>query len=257
MKQYLFLLISTFLTVNAFSQLSKVNQSNFAEINGKVLDADTKLPLSFTNIGIISTNRGTVSNENGQYRLDATDINITDTVIFQYMGYKEYKVTVYDLKIDSIVYLHENVISISDFIVYGNELDAKAIVKKIIPNKEKNYRSTPLKSRMFIRDRYATTVLKLKIKSLKNSFDQLDDNTAKMIENSVPKEQLSYTDFYGDVFSNNDTKIDKDSCTKTSSIKIISLKDNQDYSEIETVFKNLFSNAKDDEYFSKSKFFNL
>jgi len=248
MKHFIFLTVFLSVYFTLFSQLDSTSRYAFSEIHGEVLDADTKLPLAFTNIGILSVNRGTVSNENGQYLLDISDIDILDTVSFHYIGYKAYKVSIADLLNDSLVLLQENIISISDFIVYGNEIDAKAIVEKIIPHKDKNYKPVPLKSRMFIRDRYATTVMKLKVKSLKNSFDQLDANTASMIERSVPKEQLSYTDFYGDVYSNNDNGIDKEKRTKMSAIKIISLKDNQDYSEIEKVFNNLFSNTKDDEY---------
>ncbi len=223
-------------------------KDSIAEINGKVLDANTNMPLPFTNIGVLSKGVGTVSNEDGQYLLNISGLKLSDTVSFHYIGYKAIEISINDLLNDSIVMLHGNIISINDFIVYGSEIDAKAIVKKVIENKEKNYKSTPQKSRMFVRDRYATDILTLKVKSIKNSFDQLDDNTAKMVEDGIPKHQLSYTDYYGDVYSFNTDDLEKKDRTKLSPIKIISLRDNEDYSDIETTFNPMFKDTKEKEY---------
>ena len=248
MKRYFFLLIIFFSYINVFAQSNTIHQNDFVEINGKVMDADTQLPLAFTNIGILSKNRGTVSNEEGMYLLNIIDLEMSDTVSFNYMGYKAVKISISDLMTDPIVLLSEDIISISDFVVYGNDIDAKAIVEKVLENKERNYKPSLQKSRMFIRNRYATDMQKLKVKSLKNTFDQLDENTARLIERSVPKKQLSYTDYYGDVYSTNNKDIDKDERIKLSPIKIISLKDNIDYSEIENTFESLFKDTKEDEY---------
>jgi len=248
MKRYLLLLLIIFSYINVFAQSNTIHQNDFEEIKGKVLDADTQLPLAFTNIGILSKNRGTVSNEEGKYLLNIIGLQLSDTVSFNYMGYKAVKISISDLVHAPVVQLSENVISISDFVVYGNDIDAKAIVKKVLENKERNYKPSLQKSRMFIRNRYATDMLKLKVKPLKNTFDQLDENTARLIERSVPKKQLSYTDYYGDVYSTNNKDIDKGERIKLSPIKIISLKDNVDYSEIENTFGNLFKDTKDDEY---------
>jgi len=244
-----FYFIILFLLISIGELLSQtIENDSITEINGKVLDASTNLPLPFTNIGVLMKNRGTVSNEDGQYLLNISDLDLSDTVSFQYIGYKSMKISLADLLRNPLILLREDIISINDFIVYGNEIDAKAIVKKVIENKAKNYRVTPLKSRMFVRNRYATDVISLRIKSLKNSFDELDKSTAKMVENSVPPHQLSYTDYYGDVYSNNVNDIDTKDRTKLSPIKIITLSDNEDYSELETTFNALFNDTDEKEY---------
>ncbi|MCK5847425.1 MAG: carboxypeptidase-like regulatory domain-containing protein [Bacteroidales bacterium] len=248
MNKFILIFISLFFVSIISSQISNIDSPERSEISGFVFDANTNKPLAFTNIGVISKNQGTVSNENGKYLLNISTLDIRDTVSFHFVGYKSYKCTIANLLMDSVVLMVNNIISISDFIVYGEDIDAKAIVKKILQNRSKNYKSNPLKSRMFIRNRYATDLIKLRIKPLKNSFDQLDDNTANMIERSVPAKQLSYTDFYGDIYSNNNSKVERKNRTKVSAIKIISLKDNDDYSEIENTFSSLFKDTKENEY---------
>jgi hypothetical protein len=247
MRPWILFFLFVFLVDEVSSQKLNIGNS-ITEVNGKVLDAETMLPLAFTNIAISSKNRGTVSNEDGQFLLNIAGLNLSDTVSFHYIGYKAKRIAISDLINNSVVLLQAYVISINDFIVYGNEIDAKAIVKKVIENKEKNYRVAPLKSRMFVRNRYATDISSLRIKSLKNSFDELDKSTAKMLENSVPKHQLSYTDYYGDVYSNNTDDIDKEDRTKLFPIKIISLRDNEDYTELETTFNALFNDTDEKEY---------
>ncbi len=248
MKALLFLLFTIVSIARMFAQSNNSPNNSYFEIDGIVLDEVTKTPLAFTNIGIMSSYRGTVSNENGQYLLYISDIDITDTVSFHYIGYKVKRITISDLLKDSVVLLQEDIVSISEFIVYGNDIDAKSIVEKVLPNREKNYKPSPQKLRVFIRNRYVTDIYKFKVTPLKNSFNQLDDNTARLIEKSVPKQELSFTDYYGDVYSNNDISVDYNKRTKLSPLKIISLKDNQDYSEIETTFEDLFNDTQEKEY---------
>ncbi len=249
--RFISLLVFSFLLVqNLYSQNLITNvDTNKTEIYGSVYDSISGLPLAFSNIGIVSKNRGTVSNENGGYVLNIMGLRMTDTVKIQYVGYKDKELTVEELLSNSTVLLKENIISIKDFIVYSDDVDIEQIVENVLINREKNYKFPTVKSKMFIRDRYATDIDKLKIKPLKNSFDVLDDSTAIMVEQSIPKVQLSYTDYLGYVYIKNNGEKEKDKeNVKLKPIKIISLRDKTDFSKINNTFSALFKNAKKNEY---------
>ena len=67
-------------------------------LKGKITDSNN-LALPFVNIGIPMKNTGTVSNENGEYKLKIpSNILETDTVVFSYIGYKTINKSIADLK---------------------------------------------------------------------------------------------------------------------------------------------------------------
>ncbi|MBK8848326.1 MAG: carboxypeptidase-like regulatory domain-containing protein [Bacteroidetes bacterium] len=72
----LLLLVSCY----GYSQLS---------VQGVVVDAQTKEPLHFCNVAIITTGQGTLTNQDGAYKF--TIISDKDTVLFSYLGFKDEK----------------------------------------------------------------------------------------------------------------------------------------------------------------------
>jgi hypothetical protein len=46
------------------------------EIDGRIIDSESKLPVDFANIWIIGKNAGTVSDEQGRYQLGVTIENL-------------------------------------------------------------------------------------------------------------------------------------------------------------------------------------
>lgn len=68
-------------------------------ISGKVLSTENNEPLPYVNIGIKDKSVGTVSNENGVFKLYLDHkVRLNDTVIFSYIGYKTKKYLISDLK---------------------------------------------------------------------------------------------------------------------------------------------------------------
>lgn len=67
-------------------------------LKGKITDSNN-IGLPFVNIGIPKKNTGTVSNENGEYKLKIpSNILENDTVVFSYIGYKTINKSIADLK---------------------------------------------------------------------------------------------------------------------------------------------------------------
>ena len=121
------------------------------EFRGIILDSENKTPLLYTTIYILNTNRGTISNELGHFTINISGLNKTDTLGFQFVGYKSRTISLGELLADSVIYLKEEFVNLSEFLVFATEPDAEAIVKKVVKNKKTNYRKTTSKKQTFIR----------------------------------------------------------------------------------------------------------
>ncbi len=65
-------------------------------IQGKVIDVDTKEPLSYVNILLKNSTTGTITDENGNFRLTVPDSLISDQVVIviKYIGYIETEILI-------------------------------------------------------------------------------------------------------------------------------------------------------------------
>ena len=72
------------------------------EILGNISDEKNNEPLPYVNIGIPNKNFGTVSDENGNFKLKLnSEIEENDTIVFSYIGYNSIKKLVSELKIQT------------------------------------------------------------------------------------------------------------------------------------------------------------
>lgn len=224
--------------------VAQSNKSNLVSFTGTLLDENTNAPLPYANIVIVGQNKVIPTNEKGYFLIK--NVDKTDSLNFNYIGYEQKTICVCDLQQGSTVYLKEAIISLNEFFVFSKDYNAKDIIKNVLVNKDKNYKSTLAKKRLFIRQRYISNIDKIDVHFKKSSFSHLDEKMTKMLEQKVPKQSLSYTDFLGDVYTSDNTN----DTLKVSPIKLVRLKDKNvtDLEQLEKVFTNLFSDTKEDEY---------
>ena len=242
MKQIFLLqiILTLIISANSFAQTNQDKQ----ELIIQLLDKEKNTPLSFASIVVLKNNDGTVTNENGYFSLDISKLKSTDKIGFHYLGYKSIEMTIKDLQKVSVVHLTENIFNINKVFVFSEVPDAKAIVKKIIENKDKNYISKNRKSTVFIRERYTTDVNKMNLIFKKSSFKDINSEVFKQIENKIPKHQTSYTDFFGELYFS-----DKVDTLKVNTIKIVSLKEKQlGLDKFKSNFEKAFKNTKENEF---------
>lgn len=65
-------------------------------IDGQTLDQNTQEPVPFVNVGILHHQRGTVSDENGKFRLSIADLAPSDTLKISCIGYHPLLFTIAD-----------------------------------------------------------------------------------------------------------------------------------------------------------------
>lgn len=109
------------LLLSCFSNLSFAQET----IRGIVLDADTKEPVPFVNIGITRSMTGTVSDENGQYQLRIP--SLMDVVAFSSIGYQTENIEVKKLIENGEINLRPK-----PYDIPAIELNASAFTKEVI-----------------------------------------------------------------------------------------------------------------------------
>jgi hypothetical protein len=114
--------------VLAVSCLICILQSSFGQvlIEGKVLDQKSKRPIPFANIGIVKSNIGTLSNEDGSFSLQITDKLLSDSVAFSSLGYEGKSMPVRSLMAspNAVVYLTEKAVLLSEVTVTQKRVKA-------------------------------------------------------------------------------------------------------------------------------------
>lgn len=249
------MLISILFTFNAISQVSsdlviiEQNVKLKQEIKGLVLNLDNKTALPYANIYVLNKGQGVITNENGEFVMDISKLEKTDTLRFQYIGYKTRNISIAELDTNAVIYLKEDIINLTETLIFGSAPNAKSIVRKVLENKEKNYKRTnTAQYQTFIRDRSVTEFEEVNFEMKKSSFEQLNKDVLQFAEDKIPKYSTSYTDFLGDLYF---PKITNDSSTfKIDPKRVVSLKekDIDDLDKLENIFNDLFANPQENEY---------
>jgi hypothetical protein len=106
-------------------------------ISGKVLDASTKQPLPYVNIGIINKNLGTVSDEYGDFSLELNPELLSDTLRFSMIGYGKKDFVLRDYlaqeKAENVILLNEEALLLEGVTVIRKK--NKKYRRKILGNK--------------------------------------------------------------------------------------------------------------------------
>lgn len=225
--------------VNGFAQETSI-------IKGLLLNETTNEPLPYANVAVLNKSGGTITNETGSFSIDISTLSQEDSLSFLFIGYATKNISITDFKNNPTIYLKEAVFNLSEAFVFSEEKDPELIIKKVLENKEKNYKRTNKKNQVFIRSQYTTDINHFKIKFKKSSFAKLDNKMTQLIENKVPKHSISYTDFLGDLyFSEQETDTLKIIPTKMVTLKE---KDLADLEQLEAIFEKMFKNTNEKEY---------
>lgn len=126
-----------FYTTLIFSCFLIVAWSQTYMIKGRVLDADTKEGLPFSNVFFPGTTTGVSTDLDGYYEIATTQIQ--DSIAASAIGYENaFKRITRDSVQTVDFYLEAQGVNLSEIVVLAGENPANAIVRGIIANKDKN-----------------------------------------------------------------------------------------------------------------------
>ena len=238
MRRVFLLSIILFLNsiVISYSQI----KNNESVISGIVINKEKQIALPYTNISVLHKPKGTVSNEKGHFSIDISDLDKIDTIRFQFIGYKTKDLTIEQLDSSSTVSLKEDIINLSEAIIFGNAPNPLSIVKNVIKNKDLNYSKTTCKKQTFIRQRGTEHFNKFKLKYKKSTIAELNKEAIDSVEKYIPKQTTSYTDFLGYIYMSEN--MDDSIIFKIDPIRTVSLKEKDiaELEQIESTMENLF-----------------
>jgi hypothetical protein len=123
-------------------------------ISGKVLDDQTKDPLSFASLAIPAGLIGTVTNADGEFDFTIPSKYADDTLQISMIGYAAYKAKVKDIKglKNLVVVLKSKPIQLKEVVITDTKLNAREIISRAFENVENNYPVTPYTMRGFYRE---------------------------------------------------------------------------------------------------------
>ncbi len=106
------------------------------QINGIVLDANTRDPLPFVNISIPATGMGTTTDVNGKFSFNTK--GAADIVNFSFIGYIKRSIPVSEISSDAIIILNPSTLELSEVLIFAGENPAHRIIKRAIENRRSN-----------------------------------------------------------------------------------------------------------------------
>ncbi len=246
MKQFSFIYISLLLSINSFSQNKQIPV--YTEIAGVLLNVENQEPLPYVNIINLKNGKGTISNENGNFSVNTSNLKNNDTIRFQCIGFKTKNIAIADLRNNTTIALHENIYNLNEILILGSTPSAEFIVKNILIHKDQNYKTPTHKKQAFIRYKDNTDIITFKLDPKKNTIKEVTPEILKIIENKIPKHSISHRDFLVDIY----TKKNKEGSVeiKIDPKKTVELtsKDITELGAVEDIFDSLFNNTNDDEY---------
>lgn len=220
----------------------------FVELWGKVRDAKTKLPLPYANIYLPTSGLGTVSNEEGYFQLDVPEKFSRDSIRFQFIGYAMRMISIADIKNKNVIDLHENIVDLTEMVIYGNAPDARSIVERVLANRERNYKKIASQKNIFARKRYTNRIMKINIDAKKSSVKEFQAAELELLKRNIPKISVSFTDFLAHVYT---SSLQPDTTSvKIRPVRIVKLKEkkNDELEKLEKIFNRIVKNTGDDAY---------
>jgi hypothetical protein len=166
---------------------------NVSFITGVITDGESNDPLPFATIGLKNAGKGTVSNANGEFRLNITPENYSDTLKVSYLGYYARSIPVRQSFGNNFrIAMVREFISIPEIII-RNQIPQE-IIRKSLSSIAKNYGNSPANLTAFYREgvlkkyelqSYSEAVLEIYKSAYSGSLlsDQIKVYKSRKIEN--------------------------------------------------------------------------
>ena len=149
------LLAFTFHTAVAVSATGKkkADQQGVLILKGKVIDAETGMPLVFAGVSVTESNVGIITNIDGEFTLKISPELISKDLEVTYLGYRNKIVPVSSMRDNgykNVISMESAPIPIKEIIV--KPIDPESIVERAINRIGKNYESVPNLMTAFYRE---------------------------------------------------------------------------------------------------------
>ncbi|MGK7397493.1 MAG: carboxypeptidase-like regulatory domain-containing protein [Candidatus Cyclobacteriaceae bacterium M3_2C_046] len=133
-----------------FNALKENEKSNF-HITGRITDSKTGQPVPYAHISLFNASGGTVSNDDGIFRINFSPANINGKLVFSSVGYKKHEISLRDYADTLEVQLLPEMTLLNEIVVSDKSLSARQVVKKAKQSIESNYYQQAFNQELFYR----------------------------------------------------------------------------------------------------------
>ena len=109
--------------------------SAYKELKGKIIDADTKKPLSFTNLAISESNISTITNTDGEFLLKISTNLLDKKLTISHLGYEKQEIKISSFSNYEKITLIPAVTKLTEISISTLKGDAKSMVLEVLKNK--------------------------------------------------------------------------------------------------------------------------
>jgi hypothetical protein len=186
------------LTILSILIFSYANAQSFS---AKVIDRDTKEPISYATIET-GLYQGMVSNEEGEFTFLLENVKQPqDSIYISYMGY-ETKGLVFEENEGITIALLPQLYELKEVFLTTELLTIKEIIERVKDNLDKNYTSILTKKKIFFRHSDISNIKKMDFGFKKSTIDELNKELLDSITKILPKKSSYYkevvAELYGD-----------------------------------------------------------
>ena len=115
-------------------------------LEGTIIDAETKIPVSFASIGVVGSYKGTSSNLNGQFSISVTD---SDSLKISCIGYQT--LIVHSANESELIELQPIITQLSEIVILDKPINARRVLRKALARIRENYTDQPFMQKFFYR----------------------------------------------------------------------------------------------------------
>jgi hypothetical protein len=127
------------------------DSTKFVTVKGKIIDANTRKPIPYTNIYLANSNIGTISNNDGEFILKVPRNNVNALIRISYMGYKNQDLTIEQIEMkNNLIELSTEVVTLKELVIRSN--DPQNLIRSAIHNIPVNYGTAPYLCTAFYRE---------------------------------------------------------------------------------------------------------
>lgn len=181
------------------------------EIQGVVKDAETGKPVAFANISLKGYAYGTISNENGYFKINIPEKYNSKLLVFSFVGYETKEIIVKNTKSNITIKLKQIATQIEEVII-NPDSNIFTFLKKIYKKIPENYPTKTTELLGFYREASSKTngdfiyLSEAIIKSQKTSYKNTATGQVEIVKsrkNILPsKDSVNNTNYYGGLFIN-------------------------------------------------------
>ncbi|SFD21827.1 carboxypeptidase-like regulatory domain-containing protein [Algibacter pectinivorans] len=115
------------------------NSDTFEELKGKIVDADSNTPLTFTDIVITNSYISTVTNNDGEFLLKIPTTLLKETVSISHLGYEKRELKVSEIKLNAKIKLTPALTALNTINITTRTKNARDVIIETLKKKSSLY----------------------------------------------------------------------------------------------------------------------